>query len=95
MSVKNCKAKGNRQEYRTIELLETAGYACTRAAGSLGAWDVIGIGSTDFVLVQVKSNRNAPPHEREVLQNFVCPPNCRKLIHIWPDFARRPIVKVL
>jgi hypothetical protein len=23
-----------------------AGYACTRAAASLGAWDIIGIGST-------------------------------------------------
>jgi Holliday junction resolvase len=95
MSIKNCKAKGTNREYRTIELLEAAGYACTRAAGSLGAWDIIGIGSTDVVLVQVKSNRNAPPAEREILKEFICPPNCKKLIHIWPDFARRPIVKEL
>jgi hypothetical protein len=27
----------------------------TRAAGSLGAWDLVGIGSTDAVLCQVKT----------------------------------------
>jgi hypothetical protein len=34
---------------------EAAGYACTRAAVSLGVWDIISIGSTDFVAVQVKT----------------------------------------
>ena len=95
MSVKNCKAKGNRAEYRSIEILESAGYHCTRAAGSLGAWDIIGIGTTDVVLVQVKSNRNAAPAERETLKDFPAPPNARKLIHIWHDYARVPIVKEL
>ena len=42
-------------EHRSIRLLEAAGYACTRAAASLGAWDIIGVGSTDFALVQVKT----------------------------------------
>jgi hypothetical protein len=37
MSLKNCKAKGSRNERRSIRLLEAAGYACTRAAASLGA----------------------------------------------------------
>lgn len=27
----NCKAKGNRNEYKSIRLPEAAGYACTRA----------------------------------------------------------------
>jgi hypothetical protein len=51
----NAKAKGTRAEHRSIRLLEAAGYACTRAAASLGAWDIIGVGSTDFALVQVKT----------------------------------------
>ena len=34
-----------------MALLEAAGYRCTRAAASLGAWDIIGIGSVDLVLV--------------------------------------------
>ena len=52
----NTKAKGNRSEYKSIRLLEAAGYACTRAAASLGVWDIIGVGSQDIILLQVKSN---------------------------------------
>ena len=51
----NAKRKGTKNEHRSIRLLEAAGYACTRAAASLGAWDIIGVGSTDFALVQVKT----------------------------------------
>ena len=36
----NSKAKGSRNEHRSMALLEAAGYRCTRAAASLGAWDV-------------------------------------------------------
>jgi hypothetical protein len=35
-----------RNEHRSIRLLEAVGYACTRGAASLGAWDIIGVGST-------------------------------------------------
>ena len=38
-----------------MEQLEAASYACTRAAALLGVWDIVGIGSTDFALVQVKT----------------------------------------
>jgi len=86
------KRKGNRQEYRTMKLLEAAGYRCTRSAASLGDWDVIGVGSTDIVLVQVKSNRPPSPAERETLKLFPVPVNARKLIHIWRDRARLPEV---
>ena len=36
-------------------LLETEGYACTRAAASLGTGDIIGVRQADVVLVQVKT----------------------------------------
>ncbi len=52
----NAKRKGSRNEHRTMRLLESAGYACTRAAASLGAWDIIGIGSTDVGLCQINSH---------------------------------------
>ena len=42
----NAKVKGTRNEHRSIALLEASGYRCTMAAASLGAWDVIGIGSS-------------------------------------------------
>jgi hypothetical protein len=46
----NAKARGTpRNEHRSRRLLESAGYSVTRAAGSLGAWDLIGVGPTDVV----------------------------------------------
>lgn len=93
MTLKNSKAKGNRQEYRTMRLLEAAGYSCCRAAASLGAWDVIGIGPTDIVLVQVKSNKWPGSVEMEQLTLFKAPSNARKLVHRWRDRARMPDVR--
>ena len=95
MSLKNCKAKGSRNERRCIRLLEAAGYACTRAAASLGAWDIIGVGSTDFALVQVKRRDWPGSVETENLKLFPAPPNCRKLVHRWRDRQRNRDVKEL
>jgi hypothetical protein len=90
----NAKAKGTRNEHRSIILLEATGYRCTRAAASLGAWDIIiGIGSTDVVLIQVKSNQWPGSAEMKTLQDFPCPPHCRKLVHRWRDRHRMPDVK--
>jgi hypothetical protein len=76
-----------------MALLEAAGYRCTRAAASLGAWDVIGIGSADIVLVQVKTRDWPSASEMEQLREFPAPPNARKLIHRWRDGQRMPDVK--
>ena len=89
----NTKAKGNRNEHRSMVLLEKSGYRCTRSAASLGCWDIVGVGSSDFVLVQVKSNRPPPKIEMEELIEFRCPTNCKRLIHVWRDRARLPEVK--
>lgn len=91
----NAAAKGRRNEHRSRRLLEASGYVVTRAAGSLGAWDLVGIGATEFCLVQVKSNRPPSPAEREELAAFECPPNCRRLIHVWRDRQRSPDVREL
>lgn len=89
----NAKRKGTQREHRSIQLLEAAGYRCTRAAASLGAWDIVGIGSTDIILCQVKSRDWPGTVEMEVLQAFPCPANCRKLIHRWRDRQRVPDVR--
>jgi hypothetical protein len=94
-SVRNTKQKGTRNEHRSMLLLEAAGYACTRAAASLGAWDVIGIGSTDVVLVQVKTRDWPGAAEMETLRSFRVPPNARRLIHRWRDRQREPDVREL
>ena len=87
------KQKGSRNERRSIKILETAGYTCLKSGGSLGIFDIIGISATDIVLVQVKSNHNPSLVEIEAMELFVCPKNCKKLIHKWNDYSRFPIVK--
>lgn len=91
----NTKAKGTRNEHRSMALLEAAGYKCCRSAASLGAWDIIGIGATDVVLCQTKSNEWPRAAEMEILENFLVPPNCRKLVHRWRDRQRMPDVREL
>lgn len=89
----NTKRKGNRNEHRSMQLLEAAGYACTRAAASLGVFDIIGVGSTDVVLVQVKTRDWPGREETETIKAFICPPNARKLVHRWRARQRTPDVK--
>ena len=89
----NSKRKGSRNEYRSIAVLEAAGYRCTRSAASLGEWDIIGIGSKDVVLLQVKTRDWPGAVEMENLTLFSVPPNCRKLIHRWKDWRRLPDVR--
>lgn len=91
----NAKAKGSRRERQSKALLEASGYTVTKAGGSLGAWDLVAISATDFVLVQCKSNRPPSPAERETLAAFRCPPNTRRLIHVWMDRQRLPRVTEL
>ena len=93
--VKNAKRKGTHNEHRSRQLLEAAGYAVTRAAGSLGAWDLIGVGSVDVVLLQVKTRDWPGTVEMETLCGFTVPPNCRRLVHRWRDRQRVPDVREL
>lgn len=70
----NAKAKGNRKERQSRDLLEALGYRVTRAAASPGAFDLVGISSTDVVLMQVKSRDWPGQAEMEALRDFSCPP---------------------
>jgi hypothetical protein len=36
-------------------LLEAEGYCCTKGGGSLGVFDIIALGPSDVLIVQVKS----------------------------------------
>jgi len=92
MTLKNAKRKGSRNEHRSMAVLEAAGYRCTRSAASLGEWDIVGIGTADVVLCQVKTRDWPGELERRVLADFPAPPNCRKLLHRWRDRQRLPDV---
>lgn len=92
----NTKAKGSRAEHRAMKMLESTGFRCTRAAASLGAFDVIAIGHTMIRLVQVKAGtKYASALEREAMQTFPAPSNCQKEIWRFPDGARFPSIEVL
>jgi hypothetical protein len=91
----NAKRKGNRQEHRSKAILEAAGYAVPRAAGSSGAWDLIGVGATDVVLCQVKTRDWPGAAEMETLRDFPAPANARKLVHRWRDRQRAPDVRTV
>ena len=86
----NAARKGARNEHRSIALLESAGYRCTRSAASLGAWDIIGISRRDVVLCQVKTRDWPGSVEMETLREFVAPPACRKIVHRWRYRQRLP-----
>ena len=91
----NSKAKGNRNEHRSIAILQRDGYRCTRSAASLGEWDIVGIGSADVVLVQVKTRDWPGAVEMESMRLFPTPGNTRKLIHRWRARQRLPDVREL
>lgn len=91
----NAKRKGSRNEHRSMKLLESLGYCCTRAAASLGVWDIVGIGPTDIVLVQTKSNSWPDSVEMEQMRLFRCPSNCKKLVHRWKDRIKLPDVRAV
>ena len=89
----NAKAKGNRNEHRSMAILRAAGYSCTRSAASLGPFDIVGIGSGGVVLVQVKTRDWPGAAEIEALKLLPVPANCRKLVHRWRDRRRLPDVR--
>jgi hypothetical protein len=89
----NAKRKGTRNEHRSMGVLEAAGYRCTRSAASLGEWDIVAIGSSDVVLLQVKTGRWPGAAEMECLELFVVPPGVRKLVHRWMPRRRLPDVR--
>ena len=90
------KRKGSRNEHKAMRILEVAGYHVTRAAGSLGMFDVVAINAQGVRLIQVKTKRDASPLEREAIQLFDgLPANATKEIWIFRDYVRAPVVKAI
>ncbi len=91
----NAKAKGARRERQARIILERAGYLVTRAAGSLGVFDIVALGPHGVRLVQVKSNEKPRPAERERLELFPRLPYCTKELWVFYDRQREPEIEVL
>jgi hypothetical protein len=79
-----------------MRMLEEAGYRCTRAAASLGVFDVIAIGPVNGRLVQVKSGAaRCSGVEREAIALFAAPANFTKEIWRFPTHCRKPLIEYL
>ena len=89
------KRKGTRGELKTRRRLEASGYVCIKSGGSLGAFDVIGIGAEDIVLVQSKVNGYASRAERAAMLALTLPTNARREIWRWLDRVREPLIERL
>lgn len=89
----NSKAKGSRIERKARDVLLAEGYAVTRAAGSLGNWDLVAVplGEQEFTrLIQVKSNRPPRPAERKrlELEAKAVGPWVLCEVWIWKDYGK-------
>lgn len=93
--MKNAKRKGSRNEHKAIRILEAAGYYCTRAAASLGVFDIVAVSKQGLRLIQVKSNRPPGPIEREAIELFAAPPGASKEIWVFHDRQQQPIIRVV
>lgn len=91
----NAKAKGSRNEHKAMRILESAGYACTRAAASLGVFDIVAVGPQGTRLVQVKSNRWPSSLEMETIELFPVHRLCTKEVWRFNDYGRVPAIKVV
>lgn len=91
----NAKAKGTRNEHKTIVWLEERGWLCTRSAASLGLFDVVGFNENNIVAAQVKSNHIAGPEERRAIEAFAAPANVLRLLFTWVDRDPEPRIHLL
>ena len=88
--------KGRRREYSTMRVLESAGYATFRMAGSHSPIDVIGLSRLGVRLVQVKAGKaNVTPLDREKLKGLDRPPNTSIEVWRWRAGSREPAIEVL
>lgn len=92
----NCKRKGTAAEHRAIRLLEASGFLCSRSAGSLGLFDVVGVGPLGVRLVQVKSGTaRLSGVEREAITQLRVPANTTKEYWRFLPRATAPVIEVI
>ena len=90
------KRKGSRAERKCRDILEAAGYHCTKAGGSLGVFDVIALGLADVRAIQVKyGSARLSPLEREAMLELELGPFIRREYWHFEKYSRAPRIEVL
>lgn len=93
----NTKEKGARRERQCKKELEAQDYLCTKAGGSLGAFDIVAISTQKckekkLRLVQVKSNY-CPKGERITIKTLALPKMVKVQKEIWIYKDRKGVKK--
>ena len=92
----NAAHKGRRAEHRARALLEAAGFAVCRAAGSKGPADLVAWDTTSIRFISVKSGtKYTTAIEREALQLLLRPANASVKMWRFPDSCRAPLIERL
>ena len=80
-------ATGYRAEREAFKMLEQDGYIAFRSAGSHGPFDIIGIGSVDIRLIQLKvisfNEKRIFKKTRQEIKSLVCPFSCKKELWVY------------
>lgn len=74
----------------TKRILQTAGYHVIKTVGAHSVFDFVGVSATEVVLVMVRNARDGYLREKQRLEKLLCPPNCRKEIHLYRDGFEEP-----
>lgn len=103
-ALKNPKAKGSRNERKSRDLLlgkVDQTQSCLhviKAGGSLGCFDLVGLGRDIIYLVQVKSNKWPGKAEMDRIREAVGkldPKVYRVELHRWDDYVREPYIRLV
>jgi Holliday junction resolvase len=79
-----------------MQILQDAGYVCTRAGASLGMFDVVALGPVDIRCIQVKSGgQYLSAIEREQITGLAVPANVSRECWRFPDRCRAPLIERL
>jgi hypothetical protein len=91
----NTSAKGARNERKSMDFYEAQGYYTIKSSASKGIWDFIAYSKSDWIVCQVKSNRGPGALEMAVMREEMVPLGTKKVLHIWIDRKKLPIVEEL
>lgn len=82
--------RGSRAERRAKKELEAQGYLVVKSGRSLGIFDLIAIGKSDILLLQIKrrkEKRGMSKYQKDIvaIKKFECPSLCKKMMWIWQE----------
>lgn len=95
----SAQRRHSRAVSRSIRFIELRDYAAARAPENAYPFHILAAGREGTELIHVCRfipGAGWPAEETlKSLRELPCPPSCKKVIHIWRNFARNPDVKII